>query len=105
MLSLVGMKAIIIFCVIISAFSIEIPLNLSKFKPHSDYIVHSSMLHSIDYKLLTGSFYIGTPKQEFNLVIDTTSSFSWIPTQICKKLIRIRLTLNYLLRSYQTEFQ
>ena len=85
MLSLVGMNAIFIFCVIISAFSIEIPLNLSKFEPHSDYIVHSSMLHSVDYKLLTGSFYIGTPKQEFNLVIDTTSSFSWIPNSNLQK--------------------
>ena len=85
MLSFVVTNAIFIFCVLKRTFSIEIPLNLSKFEPHSDYIIHSSMLHSVDYKLLTGSFYIGTPKQEFNLVIDTTSSFSWIPNSNLQK--------------------
>jgi hypothetical protein len=37
------------------------------------------MLNSVDYKLLTGQFFIGTPKQSLNLLLDTTSSVSWIP--------------------------
>ena len=79
MISFVGPDPLLIVLLIAFTKEIEIPLNFSKFEPYSYYIIHSSMLHSVDYKLLTGSFYIGTPKQEFNLVIDTTSSFSWIP--------------------------
>lgn len=64
---------------ILSTLQIEIPLTLSSISNHANYIRYSGMLNSVDYKLLTGQFFIGTPKQSLNLLLDTTSSVSWIP--------------------------
>ena len=64
---------------IASTHQIEIPLTLSSISNYANYIRYSGMLNSVDYKLLTGEFYIGTPKQSLNLLLDTTSSVSWIP--------------------------
>lgn len=58
---------------------IEIPLTISSVHPYSSFIQKSNMLSSVGYELLTGSFYVGTPKQKFNMIIDTTAQFSWLP--------------------------
>ena len=58
---------------------IEIPLTISSVHPYSNFIQNSNMLRSVGYELLTGSFYVGTPKQKFDMIIDTTSQFSWLP--------------------------